>query len=142
MRPVNQCLNKQLAALCEQSMKLNELSDKLKLYLSPSLHAHCTVGSFNRGCLVLALTDPAFATPLRYELPTLRDRLRKEAGFYQLLSIQIKIIEPEVELSSGIKRKCRPLSDKARTAIQQAGETCLYPPLQEALYKLAQDNKT
>ncbi|STY25051.1 Zn-ribbon-containing, possible RNA-binding protein-like protein [Legionella taurinensis] len=122
-------------------MKLSELNDKLTLYLSPSLRAHCTVGSFNRGCLVLALTDPAFATPLRYELPALRDRLRKEAGFYQLLSIQIKMIVPQVKLSPDIQRKCRPLSDKARAAIQQAGETCPYPPLQEALYKLAQDNK-
>ncbi|QRN02765.1 DUF721 domain-containing protein [Legionella sp. MW5194] len=141
MRPVNQCLNKQLAALCEQSIKLNELNEKLKMYLSPSLHEHCSVGSFNRGCLVLALTAPAFATPLRYELPVLRDRLRKEAGFYQLLSIQIKIIEPEVKLSSSIPKKCRPLSDKSRAAIQQAGETCPYPPLKDALYKLAQDDK-
>lgn len=139
MRPINQCLNKQLAALCEQSIKLSELNDKLKLFLNPSLHDHCTVGSFNRGCLVLAITDPAFATTLRYALPALRDQLRKEAGLYQLMSIQIKIVEPEKATRLKINRKSRPMSDKAREAIQQAGETCLYPPLQEALYKLAQE---
>lgn len=137
MRPINQCLNKQLASICEQSMKLSELNDKLHVFLSSSLRDHCHVGSFNRGCLVLTTPDPVWATPLRYEIPNLRDQLRKEAGLYQLISIQIKITEPQATVHSAKKTKSRPLSVQARQTIQQAGANCQYVPLKEALYRLA-----
>lgn len=139
MRRINRCLNKQLLTMCQQTAQLEELNAKLRLYLKPHLSQHCSVGSFNKGCLIIATSSAAWATELRYEIPALRDQLRKEAGLYQLLSIQIKVIDPQNDPIKTMKiEKPHSLSTTARHTIQTAGEQCDYQPLKAALYKLAE----
>ncbi|WP_019215256.1 DUF721 domain-containing protein [Legionella tunisiensis] len=99
MRPINRCLNPQLLAICQRAIQLDELNSKLKLYLTPPLSEHCQVGSFNKGCLMLTVTNAAWATELRYSLPVLRDKLRQEAGIYQLTSIKIHIADSSQQTS-------------------------------------------
>ena len=139
MRQINRCLNKQLLDMCQRTMLLDDLNSKLKMYLQPSLHKHCAIGSFNKGCLVITTDNAAWATELRYEIPALRDRLRKDAGLYQLLSIQIKVVEERVhQAKPGKVVKTHQLSSTARHTILTAGEECDYQPLKAALFKLAE----
>lgn len=136
MRRINQCQNQKLLALCEKAAQLEVLNSHLQVYLPEALRPHCHVGSFQSGCLLLVVSDSVWATPLRYALPELRDTLRREAGLYQLTSIKITI---------AIKKSVKPvkkiealiLSPAARKAIQAGAEQCLYPPLQDVLYRLA-----
>ena len=136
MRRVNHCLNKQLLDICQQAVWLDKLNLKLAELLPEHLRAHCKVGSFNRGCLVLVTDKPAMTTELRYSLPALRDALRGDAGLYQLLSIKIHVDTGEYQQRKG-KLAGSGLSDTARDAIKTAGETCSWPPLKEALLRLA-----
>lgn len=96
MRSISQCLNKQLADICQRSVQLEELSNKVRRMLPETLANTCHVGSFNKGCLLLTTTDAAWASQLRYMIPELRDKLRKEGGMYQLTSIKIVVTEPTV----------------------------------------------
>ncbi|WP_419419501.1 DUF721 domain-containing protein [Legionella sp. D16C41] len=138
MRPINRCLNKQLTDLCQQVMQLDKLNALLGPLLPAHLQAHCKVGSFNKGSLLLTLDDPTWATELRYYLPTLRDKLRKEAGLYQLVNIKIQFITTDniEEIKKSLSQQ--PLSEKARNLIRETGDLCSYNPLKKALHQLAE----
>lgn len=135
MRRISRCLNAKLTDICQQSIKLEELSLKVNQHLPISLQKQCHVGSFNKGCLVLITNNSGWASQLRYALPELRDSLRA-AGIYQLVSIKITVA---TENRSPIQKKTigQAISSKARESIATHAEQCLYPPLRQALYRLA-----
>jgi len=141
MRRINRCLNKQLADICHRAVQLDELNLKVKQLLPESLRAHCHVGSFGKGCLLLVVDKAEWATELRYGLPELRDNLRQKAGIYQLSSIKIEIADDSGQLASvKVKPENSPsLSTAARDACRNAGETCSYDPLKRVLLNLAKD---
>lgn len=138
MRPIINCLNVQLSDILQRTLLIEEINIKLNKYLPISLKTHCSVGSFSRGNLVIVVNDPVWATQLRYALPELRDKLRVEAGLYQLTSIKVIIASPETIPSS--KPSKRPLlTTHARTVINNMGDQCEYLPLKEALHQLAKN---
>ncbi|KTC83887.1 Zn-ribbon-containing, possible RNA-binding protein-like protein [Legionella cincinnatiensis] len=137
MRSISHCLNKQLAEICQRSFQLEELSHKVKQLLPENLGKECYVGSFNKGCLVLTTTNAVWATQLRYALPELRDRLRKEAGLYQLLSIKVAVSTPIFQHEKSIQPQKNELSEKAKATIVHESQQCTYEPLQKALLRLA-----
>ncbi|TAL64274.1 MAG: DUF721 domain-containing protein [Legionella sp.] len=137
MRSISRCLNKQLAEICERSVQLEELSDKITHLLPPNLAAMCKVGSFAKGCLVLTTTDAVWASQLRYAIPELRDKLRSEAGMYQLSSIKINVIEPTIDYNKTKTTSGPSLTTKAKETIIRESQQCSYEPLKEALLHLA-----
>ncbi|VEB38067.1 Zn-ribbon-containing, possible RNA-binding protein-like protein [Legionella sainthelensi] len=137
MRSISHCLNKQLAEICQHSFQLEELSHRVKQLLPENLVTECNVGSFNKGCLVLTTTNAVWATQLRYILPELRDRLRKEAGIYQLSSIKITVSTPTFQHEKPIQHQKNALSEKAKATIIHESQQCTYEPLQKALLRLA-----
>ncbi|STX52673.1 Zn-ribbon-containing, possible RNA-binding protein-like protein [Legionella busanensis] len=138
MRPINRCLNKQLADICQQVIQLDKLNSLLKPLLPSHLKEFCHVGSFNKGSLLISLTNTAWATELRYYLPTLRDKLRKEAGLYQLMNIRIQIITVDNNKENNRLVQEQQLSLKARSLIREVGNLCAYKPLKQALLHLAE----
>lgn len=137
MRSIKRCLNKQLAEICHRSMQLEELSSKIIQLLPENLAAVCQVGSFNKGCLILTTSNAAWASQLRYAVPELRDKLRTEAGMYQLSSIKVSIVETAVLSNKPEQLKSHTLSEKAKATIISESQHCNYQPLQQALIHLA-----
>lgn len=138
MRSISRCLNKQLVDICQRSVQLEELSSKVVHYLPPELASTCTVGSFNKGCLMLTTTDAAWASQLRYAIPELRDKLRKEAGMYQLSSIVVSVVEPVISYTQTAKVNAHGISDEAKANIIKESQHCSYEPLKNALMHLAE----
>jgi hypothetical protein len=133
---INRCLNKQMLDLCQRAYQLDELNSKLKAFLPSPLIDHCLVASFERGCLLISVSNASWATELRYRIPELRDLLRKE-GLYQLVSIKIMIAELDQKAVQQKPSKQTKLSETARSSLRKAGELCSYEPLKEALALLA-----
>jgi hypothetical protein len=142
MRSIKYCLNKQLADICQRSVQLEELSDKIMHLLPSNLAPWCQVGSFNKGCLVLTTTNAAWASQIRYAIPELRDKLRKEAGMYQLSSIKVTIIEPATQYRKADQPSSNDISDKAKANIISESQNCTYQPLRKALLDLANGTST
>jgi hypothetical protein len=140
MRSISRCLNKQLLDLCQRSMQLEELSNKVRQLLPENLASVCQVGSFSKGCLTLSTSNAAWASQLRYAIPELRDKLRKEAGMYQLSSIKIQIIEATVHYEKP-NNAPHELTEKAKATIISESEQCTYQPLKKALFHLANGEK-
>ena len=137
MRRINRCLNTRLVEICKRTVQLEELNSKLIGYLPPSLQEHCHVGSFNGGCLVIVANNPVWASQLRYSVPELRDKLRKEAGIYQLTSIKVTVAAVEVAHFAKRNTTTPTLTTKARETLIAGGDQCSYQPLREALHGLA-----
>lgn len=136
IRSINRCLNDQLLGICQRVIQLDELNHKVKAILDQPLRDNCQVGSFNKGCLLLA-TSNTWATELRYCLPDLRDKLRK-AGLPQLTTINIAVVEDNQNITYKKQNKTL-LSPSAKESIQTASEICSYPPLKAALCRLAEE---
>jgi hypothetical protein len=142
MRRINSCLNKQLVDLCQRAVQLDELGNKVNQWLPDNLRAHCRVGSFARGCLLIVVDQADWATELRYCLPTLRDNLRQNAGVYQLTSIKIQIAADAPMASLDKRQKAKTtlsMSRGAREACRKTGELCSYEPLKTVLLNLARE---
>ncbi|ASQ44952.1 DUF721 domain-containing protein [Legionella clemsonensis] len=138
MRRINRCLNPKLMEICLTSMELEGLNTMIKRYLPPQIANHCKVGSFIKGSLSLTISNAAWATELRYSVPELRDRLRKEAGLHSLTGIKILIEESSAAISANVKTtKATTLSVNSRYTIHSASQQCTYEPLKNALRKLA-----
>jgi hypothetical protein len=117
-------------------MQIEELNSKLGGLLPPPLQPYCQVGSFTNGCLTLIVADAIWASQLRYFLPELRDKLRSQAGLYQLGSIKMNIVA-EQRLERPRATPKLELSETARSVIHSAGALCDYLPLKEAMQRLS-----
>lgn len=138
MRSIRNCLNRQLRDLCQKSLELEELSNQVEALLPTALAKICKVGSFTKGCLTLTTNDAVWATQLRYFLPELRDKLRKDAGMYQLSSIKVTVITPEIRHKKTKNVSKTILSEKTKANIISESQQCSYHPLKKALLRLAE----
>lgn len=137
MRSISRCFNSQLADICQRSIQLEELSNKVMQLLPANFVPHCKVGSYNKGCLILTTTDAGWASQLRYVIPELRDKLRKEKGMYQLSSIKINVVSEELSPVVSERFAGHKLSEEAKATIIKESQSCTYQPLKDALISLA-----
>ena len=87
---------------------------------------------------MLIVTDSAWASQLRYSLPELRDRLRREGQLYQLTSIKM-LIDDAISTAVPTKpRTLRPISMKSRKIIADLAQECSYSPLKQVLLRLSE----
>ena len=138
MRRINQCLNAQLSTICQKTIQLEMLNQKINRYLPETLQGHCQVASFNQGKMMLVLDEVSLATELHYFLPTLRDALRTQGGLHQLASVNINSRAGAVATVIRPKKRLEAinLSSKARVVIEQASIDCDYEPLKNAWRRL------
>jgi len=139
MRKITQCFNTPLASIYKQASQLDSLTRLVQRHLKKNEHESvpCTVSRFTSGCLILAVDDPVWAAQLRFELPSLRDKLRQE-GLHQLTSIRINLL-PATPAAKPPKKKSRDacISTNAKRNIHESAAHCSYPPLKEALERLS-----
>jgi hypothetical protein len=120
VRRISSCLDPSLLALSNHVENLAKMEIQLQSYLPEALRLVCFVSSFKQGSLTIGVADAVWVTPLRYELPTLRDRLRREGGLHGLTSIQLKV-QPFVYEFKKIEKNpvLRSLSQAAREALKE-----------------------
>ncbi len=134
MRQITQCLNSSLASIYQEAAELNTLTALVCEQLQENIPCH--VSRFSKGCLTLTVEDAVWAAQLRYELPTLRDQLRK-AGLHHLISIRISLAPHNIHpLLRRYKKRSPQFSKQAKQVICESAEACSYPPLKAALERL------
>lgn len=123
VRHLSLCLDPNLLAFKEKVENLAKMEVQLQNYLPESLRLVCFVSSFKQGCLTIGVADAVWLTPLRYEVPALRDRLRSEGGLHGLTSIQLKVLPFVHEFKKSVKTPVRhALSEAAREALNEMRE--------------------
>ena len=138
MRQTTQCFNNSLSSIYKEISQLKTLTDLVQQHLGQNEPVPCQVSRFSEGCLVLTVEDAVWAARLRYELPTLRDHLRK-AGLHHLTSIRINLSPASAPPLKQKKKRSPLLSNQAKQAICDSAKHCSYPPLKEALKRLGEN---
>lgn len=124
-----------LRQLMVHSQRLATLQTQLEQCLQEAARPHCKVGAFDEGCLILIITDGAWATRLRYQKNILIKQLRNFSTFMELQHIQFRI-EPKTEPQ--IKTRARPvLSADAAALLEATANNVEDSKLQAALRRLA-----
>lgn len=139
---IKHCLNntsKQLNKIINKVHSLQILTQKLHSHLDRKLSHHCQVADFYDGKLVIAVTNGSWATLIRYAIPDLLEKLRREKEFDFLQQIQC-IIQPT--LFTAQKNRTIPfLSPTNSQIIQTTAQNIKHAKLRHALLHLSKNVK-
>ena len=89
----------QLGRVLQRAKEIATLDQLVKKYLNETLSIHCQVCNLKNGRLIILAHSGAYATQLKYEIPTLLSKLRKIEGFENLSGIDYKV-SPKITSSS------------------------------------------
>ena len=125
---------RQLMQRCEQ---LRALQRQLHQCLDLNLMGHCRLVNLQGQSLILAVPSPAWATRMRYQLPTLLSCLQAQQGMRHIKEIQIRV-HPANDHETP-RQAPRPVSLSAQSAmlIADCAEHINDAALSQALFRLA-----
>ena len=83
-----------LGKLIAKAQAIENLNQTFQNILDPSLIPHCRIATYENGILILVSESAAYATRLRYQVPTILSTLRNFSQWAALRSIQIKVKSP------------------------------------------------
>jgi hypothetical protein len=109
----------------------------LRLCLEPRLAPHVSVANYREGLLILACDSAAWATELRYQIPTLMQQLKRDKQFSDLKKIEQYVeprqIKPPHQKVGGPQK----ISNEAADSLRAAAKDQAHPGLKQALLNLA-----
>lgn len=139
MRHIRTCIHHSLTSVTKKASEFQAMTQKLHAFLPFPLATHVFVLSFMRGCLTLGVNDAVWLNELRYEVPSLRSKLRQQSGWHGLVSIDLKVVHTVQYQKPKVTPK-KPLSAQARAGIQAACADMPDEKLRQALQALARPN--
>lgn len=119
----------------QRGKKLQHLSRLIQNTLDPEMAAHCQLLNLRNSSLIMACDSTAWATRLRYHVPTLLQALQ-QSGLSGVADIQIRV-SPVVQPPQQRAKKRAVLSTDAAYCIQQCAQSVTDPALSRALQQLA-----
>ena len=81
----------QLGKLFAHAKAIDDLNLTFLKVIDSDLVPHCRVGSYHQGIMVLLCSSPAYATKIRYLVPSIISKLRSYTQWAGLSSIQVKV---------------------------------------------------
>lgn len=124
-----------LGAIKNKAAQLSHLNSLLHAQLETSLTQCCRVANFRENILIIEINSSAWATRLRYLIPELLQKLRREKEFHRLQEIKWYIRPAESEYKKKPTKSIK-LSEGSSKLIAETAEHISNPMLQTALKKL------
>lgn len=119
----------------QRSKQLLQVSHRLQSRLDTELASHCQLLNLRDGMAIIACDSTAWATRMRYQIPTLLEALRQLSGLENLRDIQLRV-QP-VTLTPQQPKFRAVLSSHGAYCLQQCANTINDPALRNALERLA-----
>lgn len=114
---------------------LQRLQKLLASLLDADSSAHCQVGNLRDDALILYCDSTAWASRLRYQIPTLLGTLQQHKVLASLRRIEIKVMPQQVTQKA--HRSAATLSNTASSCILACADSVNDQALQSALTRLA-----
>ena len=121
--------------IIERARKLARLEQAVHQTLPTELAAHCKVLNLRNETLVLSTSSPAWAGRLRFVAPDLIKQLKCQFSL-QIRGVDLRV-EPETPEKQEVAKSTLRMSLRSATLLARTAEGVNYPPLQEALLRLA-----
>lgn len=80
-----------LTTILRHVTKLRHLNQQVAQHLRPMLAPHCRIASLQEGRLCIAVDNAAFATQLRYDIPSLLEQFRIDENLPDIKRIDFYI---------------------------------------------------
>ncbi|NIQ10147.1 MAG: DUF721 domain-containing protein [Gammaproteobacteria bacterium] len=139
-RAIFDLLENQFSGELEQTIRrsnsLRRLSDRLQTLLDSELAEHCHLLNVRDGLIIIACDSTAWATRLRYQIPTLLEALRQLRGLDDIRDIQVRI-QPSSHTTTKAKSRAT-LSSQSAYCIRECANSITDSALQQALKRLAE----
>ncbi len=123
---------------------LSDINQALQIALDKTLAKHCRIANFHQGRLVIETDSPAWATKLRFSIPDLREKLRKDPQFANLKHIEY-YVNPEntPKPAAKVKRKNgMKMSPHSASLLHTIAEGISDNKLSKILHKLAKSGES
>lgn len=125
-----------LNGLLDQVQRLRRLTGVLRGLLPEPLAAHCLVANLNGDTLVIGCDSSAWATKLRYHLPTLLAQLRQHPEAAALSEIRLRLQPFRDPAPRAAPRRAK-LSSHSAELLSASAEATADPALKAALLRLS-----
>ena len=108
-----------LSDLYKKALTIQEIDHNLKNILNPTLSSHFILANIKAEIAVIFVKSPAWATRLRYNIPTILDALNNQLNLKTIKTIRIKVQHPQ---SAKLSKNNSPVS-LSKNTVQLLQET-------------------
>lgn len=122
--------------LLAHARRLEQIQRLLLRLLETPLAQHCRIADLRQGRLLLHADASAWATKMRFQAPSLLERLRRALPGEPILSIQVQVRLPDAPARTG-RRAATPMSAANAEALRDMAAGIVDPGLKAALMRLA-----
>ena len=126
--------------LYKKAHDIQEMDHKLKKLLDPILQDHFELANLNADIAVLLVSSSAWATRLRYNIPTILNALNKVLNLNSVKTIRIKVKHSILD-KPGINKKPIYLSNNAARFLNDTAKNFSDPELRACLIKLSKNHQ-
>ena len=132
--------NSTLSDLYNKAQIIKGIDQKFKSLIDPSLRDHFELANINTEVAVLIVSNAAWATRFRYNIPKLLDVLNNELNFKAVKTIRIKVKPLTTDKSNTVK-KTLSLSKLSAQLLEDNANAIQDPELRDCFLKLSKNYK-
>lgn len=90
----NELINssEQLRSLLAHLNNIKILDQQLHKYLAFPLNSHCSIANYSEDTLIIRADTPAWATKLRYHIPSIQQFAKHKCNLTNLKTVQVKCL--------------------------------------------------
>jgi hypothetical protein len=139
--PIGKILGDQrysIAGLCHKANSIQELNQKLKTYLDPSLNDHFELANINTDSVTILVSSSTWATRLRYNIPVILNTLNNNLKLTSVKTVRIKVNNKVSDPTSKAPKKAISMSQNSAQVLIDVANN-LDPKLRECFIKLSKN---
>lgn len=140
LKPIQQCLRRprsRAAQLVSKTQRLVEINRILKAFLPPQFNEHVVLASLDTKAWRVHTDSSAWATRLRYLLPTLRQHLGEHLGI-EIPPLRVRISPPTIPSQAGQPARRMVVTEVTAATLEQAAGNVTDNRLGSAMRRLAE----
>ncbi|MBL1141630.1 MAG: DUF721 domain-containing protein [Proteobacteria bacterium] len=131
-----------IADLCNKANSIQEINQKLKKCLDPSLHNHFELANIKTDTVTILVNSSTWATRLRYNIPAILSALNKQLNFTSVKTVRIKVKKLIPDISNPTSNKAKKpitLSQNSAQILKDVADNCNDPELRKCFIKLSKN---
>ena len=139
--PISKLLKEEnlpIAHLYEKAKSIQELDNKLKKYLDPSLHNHFQLANIKTDSVVILVSSSTWATRLRYNIPAILETLNNQLNLTTIKTVRVKVKTVTSENKQTPKNRIS-LSESSAQILRDVADNFNDPELRNCFIKLSKN---
>jgi hypothetical protein len=130
--------NAALKKLIKKAKIIQQSGQQLESILDPSFQGHYQLANINQDVATIIAESSAWATRLRYNIPSILDAFNNQMGLKSVRTVRIKIAPVQSTSMTASKKTKQKISHKTASFLKQTAESFSDKELSEIFSRIAQ----